>query len=229
MQATNVLALLPPDLLEQCIFCRLPLPSLISSLLSGSRPLRTAAQKVINGIRQRLQLKSTPEFQKKVLKLLFKTEGSVALAEWFEEYLHFPVFENIDNNVWLSNKCRQLAARGKQVHGSWQILNCNLYLGGFLEMLQRAIFSADIPEIQAGSICASAACGGHLHVLTWAREIGCDWDENTCTFAAERGHLEVLKWARENGCPWDQQTERLARETLNYTEKSQKKKKPRTK
>jgi hypothetical protein len=48
--------------------------------------------------------------------------------------------------------------------------------------------------------CAYAAQGGHLEVLKWARENGCDWDSNTCTYAAEGGHLEVLKWAREHGC-----------------------------
>ena len=40
--------------------------------------------------------------------------------------------------------------------------------------------------------------GGHLEVLKWARENGCQWDEWTCATAAEGGHLEVLKWAREN-------------------------------
>jgi hypothetical protein len=28
----------------------------------------------------------------------------------------------------------------------------------------------------------------------------------TCASAAEGGHLDVLKWARENGCPWDEET-----------------------
>ena len=51
--------------------------------------------------------------------------------------------------------------------------------------------------------CAYAAENGHLEVLKWARENGCDWDSSTCAYAAENGHLEVLKWARENGCDWD--------------------------
>ena len=29
---------------------------------------------------------------------------------------------------------------------------------------------------------------------------GCEWDSFTCSCAAENGHLEVLKWAKENGC-----------------------------
>ena len=71
---------------------------------------------------------------------------------------------------------------------------------------------------------------GHLEVLQWARNNGCDWDSDTCAmlltmdiwkcsngletmdvngivdtcaYAAENGHLEVLQWARNNGCEWD--------------------------
>ena len=47
---------------------------------------------------------------------------------------------------------------------------------------------------------------GHLEVLKWARDNGCDWNERTCASAALRGHLEVLKWAQENGCKWDNHT-----------------------
>ena len=52
----------------------------------------------------------------------------------------------------------------------------------------------------------AAALNGHLHVLQWARENGCPWNEETCAHAAMKGHLEVLKWAREHHCPWDEVT-----------------------
>ena len=52
--------------------------------------------------------------------------------------------------------------------------------------------------------CACAAEGGHLEILQWAREKGCEWDKWTCTGAAQGGHLEVLQWARKNGCVWGQ-------------------------
>jgi hypothetical protein len=52
-------------------------------------------------------------------------------------------------------------------------------------------------------VCATAAYGGHLELLKWARANGCDWDSRTCEDAALEGHLEVLQWARANGCPWD--------------------------
>jgi hypothetical protein len=48
--------------------------------------------------------------------------------------------------------------------------------------------------------------GGHLEVLQWARQNGCEWDKWTCSYAAGRGHLEVLQWAHQNGCPWDEET-----------------------
>ena len=54
--------------------------------------------------------------------------------------------------------------------------------------------------------CANAAENGHLEVLKWARENGCEWNSNTCAYAAQNGHLEVLKWARENGCKWNSET-----------------------
>eukprot|EP00982_Pelagococcus_subviridis_P003634 27335-Pelagococcus_subviridis.AAC.2 len=51
--------------------------------------------------------------------------------------------------------------------------------------------------------CATAANGGHLEVLQWARAYDCPWDETICADAAQSGHLEVLQWARANGAPWD--------------------------
>ena len=47
-----------------------------------------------------------------------------------------------------------------------------------------------------------AAENGHLDVLQWLREQGCDWNEGTCGGAAAGGHLDVLRWAVENGAPW---------------------------
>ena len=37
---------------------------------------------------------------------------------------------------------------------------------------------------------------GHLEILKWARENGCEWGVLTCAYAAEGGHLEVLVGAR---------------------------------
>eukprot|EP00587_Corethron_hystrix_P006428 CAMPEP_0113319100 /NCGR_PEP_ID=MMETSP0010_2-20120614/13433_1 /TAXON_ID=216773 ORGANISM="Corethron hystrix, Strain 308" /NCGR_SAMPLE_ID=MMETSP0010_2 /ASSEMBLY_ACC=CAM_ASM_000155 /LENGTH=343 /DNA_ID=CAMNT_0000176593 /DNA_START=335 /DNA_END=1363 /DNA_ORIENTATION=- /assembly_acc=CAM_ASM_000155 len=81
--------------------------------------------------------------------------------------------------------------------------------------------------------CDSAAEGGHLDVLKWARGEGFNWNSgtnysaaygghldvlkwvfekegvmddegcDTCTGAAKGGHLEVLQWARAQGFPWD--------------------------
>ena len=61
--------------------------------------------------------------------------------------------------------------------------------------------------------CASAAQGGHLELLQWARAKGCLWDEWTCAGAEGNGHLAVLQWAQNQGCPWvKKDTTRLCRE-----------------
>merc|ERR1711904_143097 len=53
-------------------------------------------------------------------------------------------------------------------------------------------------------LCQSAAKGGQLEVLQWARAHGCPWDEDTCIYAAANGHLAVLQWARAHGCSWNE-------------------------
>ena len=56
------------------------------------------------------------------------------------------------------------------------------------------------------NICTYAAASGQLEVLKWAHDNGCTWDVQTCANAAASGQLEVLKWAHDNGCTWDAQT-----------------------
>ena len=51
--------------------------------------------------------------------------------------------------------------------------------------------------------CTLAAMNGHLEVLKYLHEKGCEWNEYACTNAAMNGHLEVLKYLHENKCPWD--------------------------
>ena len=59
--------------------------------------------------------------------------------------------------------------------------------------------------------CASAASGGHLEVLKWAREHDCPWHVNIfiCTLAAAGGHFEVLDWARAHGCPYEEEEDEI--------------------
>jgi hypothetical protein len=49
--------------------------------------------------------------------------------------------------------------------------------------------------------CMWAAKNGHLHVLQWLREDGAAWDHRVIYCAEERGYDYVVEWARENGCP----------------------------
>ncbi|CAN0596974.1 unnamed protein product, partial [Ectocarpus sp. 12 AP-2014] len=44
------------------------------------------------------------------------------------------------------------------------------------------------------TVCAEAARAGHLEVLKWAREAGCEWDAGCLTWASGGGDLDVVKW-----------------------------------
>ena len=57
-------------------------------------------------------------------------------------------------------------------------------------------------KIKHKNILQNAALYGHLEILKWARENGCEWDQQVCSYAASIGHFEILKWARENGCKY---------------------------
>ena len=63
---------------------------------------------------------------------------------------------------------------------------------------------ANIPKTKI--ICHLAVNEASINILTWARKIGCGWDELTCTLAAKNGNLEVLKWLNNNGCCWNKKT-----------------------
>ena len=45
------------------------------------------------------------------------------------------------------------------------------------------------------------AQGGHIHVLKWAREHGCAWDESTFSAAAKSGNIKLLQWLYDQNCP----------------------------
>lgn len=50
--------------------------------------------------------------------------------------------------------------------------------------------------------CVFAAYGGHLlEALKLARKMGFYGCFATCS--AAKGHLDILKWTRQNGCEWN--------------------------
>jgi len=51
--------------------------------------------------------------------------------------------------------------------------------------------------------CETAVISGNLDILKYLHENGCPWNGETCFVAAEQGYLDCLKYAVENGCPWD--------------------------
>ncbi len=74
---------------------------------------------------------------------------------------------------------------------------------GYLNLLKWVWTGLPAAQLNKDKICETAALGGHLEVLQWAREEDCPWNERTCANAALGGHLEVLKWTLKKGCPWD--------------------------
>lgn len=75
--------------------------------------------------------------------------------------------------------------------------------GGHLELLA---FARDGGCHWDGRTCEEAAAAGHFALLRWAVASGCPMDERTCEAAARGGHLAILKWARSQGCPWSART-----------------------
>ena len=74
--------------------------------------------------------------------------------------------------------------------------------GGHLEVL---IWSIE-HGCQIRDLCALAANSAHWEVVRWARGNGHEWSASVCAHAAAEGNLEMLRWVREQGCPWNETT-----------------------
>ena len=64
-------------------------------------------------------------------------------------------------------------------------------ISGYLGLLKWATSYYIVPVSKFTFVCSYAAQGGHLEVLKWARETGCEWNSPTCSSAAKGGHFEV--------------------------------------
>ena len=76
-------------------------------------------------------------------------------------------------------------------------------IAGLNPRLGAAPLPGSAEEVDPAGLCAAAARGGRLDVLTALREVPLPWDLRTCKAAAQNGHLEVLQWARAGGAPWN--------------------------
>lgn len=78
----------------------------------------------------------------------------------------------------------------------------------FDDMLQSPSHAAMLTETECdryeNKICPTAAAGGHLETIKWARRKGLGWGIRTATTdrAAKGGYLELFQWCVANGCPW---------------------------
>lgn len=68
---------------------------------------------------------------------------------------------------------------------------------GLLNILKWTQFNCEFDEETA----ASAAYGGHLHLLQWLKENNCPFDTRATYDAVKMGHLDVLQWFKENNLP----------------------------
>ena len=58
----------------------------------------------------------------------------------------------------------------------------------------------------SSEFCIKAAESGQLEVLIWAKENGCEFDEEIFATAAKSGKLDIIQWLQENGCPRNEKT-----------------------
>lgn len=60
------------------------------------------------------------------------------------------------------------------------------------------------PFILNKYLISNAAYYGHLHIIKWAKQHGCEWNEFATSKAAETGKLQTLRWLILHGCPYNQ-------------------------
>jgi hypothetical protein len=70
----------------------------------------------------------------------------------------------------------------------------------------------DIEKLNTSTECRRAAELGWLSTLKNRLRRGILDKPGVCTSAARGGHLEIVKWARENGCPWEAARDQLERD-----------------
>jgi len=111
---------------------------------------------------------------------------------------------------WSVNTLKEACGKGHIDVILWAISNgCEMDKMDMLEACRRnariVVEYALKKKIVAldSSLCAAAACGGHINLLKWLRDQGCPWDESTILVAFERNRLDVLEWSLRNGCPID--------------------------
>ncbi len=61
-------------------------------------------------------------------------------------------------------------------------------------------------ELPSTEVCAGAAHCGNLEMLKYLREKHFAWDESIFESATKRGHVHILKYAYEHGCQIEKKT-----------------------
>ncbi len=200
---------LPPDILD--VVVRNLGSCFQTTFAMAGRTCREAVERVAS-TRAVLTEKERTQFRSRQMTPLAVAvaEGDVEALEWLIQLFDGKGLEWRDDGLGLPFLA---AKRGKLasltcLHANgcpWDMKKTCLSAaaGGHLDVLQWARQNG---RPWSTSTCERAAWAGHLEVLQLARRNGCPWDEGTCWWAAHEGHLEVLQWLRQNGCPWDAKT-----------------------
>ena len=70
--------------------------------------------------------------------------------------------------------------------------------------------SVEYSRCSNGKASLGGTCTGHVAVLQWAKENGCEWDEATTHCAVIYGHAGTLDYAIKNGCEWKEEPIQMA-------------------
>lgn len=90
----------------------------------------------------------------------------------------------LDNGCYLTSRTCALAAR----HGHSDLLR-------FLKEQKKCYWTCDTT--------IGAAAGGHMSILEYVLDQGCDWSKDVPAKAARFGHFDILQWLYNSGYPID--------------------------
>ncbi len=87
---------------------------------------------------------------------------------------------------------------------------CELVSNGYLSVAYDIFKYSKVPY--TNDVCALAAQNGHINVIEFCLNNGCQLNWISCLLAAKNGHLHVVEWLLKNNCP----TNDYVRETAAF-------------
>jgi hypothetical protein len=123
-------------------------------------------------------------------------------------YSEGPFGEVIDNEFW---RLQRIAGQFSDVETLQAALDAGVPLSP--DMICGAAESGSLAKLLwlhtehncqlFNDITDHAARGGHVDMLTWLKDNGLDFTDNTFKYGAMGGSVPVLQYLQEQKCPWD--------------------------